>query len=165
MLTNLFFIFFKINCLSPSGPASIGLTQKLVVPNLISQEQFLEAVTLSSSIPGSDAIQMAYQIGYQVDGVLGAIVCILGALFPTLIIMTLILLGMKWVSPHILKSFFGGVIPAMAVFLIYTAITLVPTPISYYSIIIALVTIFLIILKVPITIIIIFFGLMGILFK
>lgn len=162
MLLKLFLTFLKINCLSPSGPASIGLTQKIVVPDLITQEQFVQSVSISVSIPGSDAIQMAYQIGYQVHGVSGAIVSILGALLPTILIITLILLGLRWVSPEILKAFFKGLAPAMAVFLIFTAITLFPKPINVFTFVVAFGAMVMIALKVPVSIILIVFGLIGI---
>ncbi len=162
MLLKLFLTFLKINCLSPSGPASIGLTQKLVVPNIITQEQFVQSVSISASIPGSDAIQMAYMIGHQAGGMLGAAVSIIGALLPTIVIISLILLGLRWVSPEILKAFFRGLAPAMAVFLIFTAITLLPKPVNVFTFMIAFGAMVMIALKVPVSIILIVFGLIGI---
>lgn len=69
-LLDLFITFIKINFLTTSGPASIGLTRQLVVPTFVSADKFNQILAISSGIPGSDAIQMAYQVGYVYKGFL-----------------------------------------------------------------------------------------------
>jgi len=165
MLLKLFLIFLKINLLSTSGPASIGLTQKLIVPDLVNQEKFSEMVAITSGIPGSDAMQMAWQTGFAVKGFLGAFVAILGALIPCLFLVSLIMFSLKLIQPKLLNKFFVGVNPALAVMLTFTAISLLPVKqINPISLTILGVSIIMFLLKVPVTICLITAGLIGILF-
>ena len=53
---SLFWIFIKINLLTTSGPASVGLLYKEAVGHLMTESQFVEAVGFSSVLPGSDAL-------------------------------------------------------------------------------------------------------------
>ena len=58
-LLQLFLIFLKVNLLSTSGPASVGLLYHEVAGKLVTENQFIQAVGLSSVLPGSDALQLA----------------------------------------------------------------------------------------------------------
>lgn len=161
-MLDLFFIFFKINLLSPSGPASVGLTEKLVVPNLITHEKFLEILTISSGMPGSDAVQMAWQIGYAVKGIAGAFISVIGALIPCILVVTLAMIGLSFLSPKILTKFFDGVKPALALFLVITAFDILPhTGMVMKSLIIATIVIPLFYFKLPILLILVLSGLIG----
>ena len=51
-LWQLFFIFLKINLLSPSGPASLGVLHEETVPRFITDAQFVEAASFSRFLPG-----------------------------------------------------------------------------------------------------------------
>lgn len=126
MLLQLFWLFFKINVFTPSGPASYGLTQKLAVPTLISQDKFAQFVAISSGIPGSDAIQMAWQVGYEVAKIKGAIVAVLGALTPCILLVSLVMIGLQYIQPTTLSKFMNGVKPALILLLITTAIGILP---------------------------------------
>ena len=44
-------IFLKVNLLSTSGPASVGLLYYEVVGTLVTESQFVQAVGLSSVLP------------------------------------------------------------------------------------------------------------------
>ena len=162
MLLKLFFIFVKINLLAPSGPASIGLTQKFVVPNIITPEKYNEIIAIASGVPGSDAIQIAWQVGFATHGFLGAIVATLGALTPCISLAIIVSMLFKYISIDIMKSFFKGVMPALAVFLVLTAFNLIPHTFSLFLIGIMLLTVVLLILKVPISVILIMCGIVGI---
>lgn len=165
MLLQLFYTFFKINCLSTSGPASIGITQKLIVPSMVSVDKFNEIIAISSGIPGSDAMQIAWQVGYEVHGIIGALFSVLGALIPSILLVSIVLIGIKFISPDILKKFFNGVNPALAVFLTVTALSLLPTHIQLLPIFIVLLTILMFYLKIPLLVILIVGGTLGILFS
>ena len=54
-LLQIFLIFLKVNLLSTSGPASVGLLYHEVAGKLVTEGQFVQAVGLSSVLPGSDA--------------------------------------------------------------------------------------------------------------
>ena len=68
LLLQIFWIFIKVNLLSTSGPASVGLLYHEVVGTHVTEAQFVQAVGLSSVLPGSDALQLAMYIGYAMHG-------------------------------------------------------------------------------------------------
>jgi len=142
----------------------MGLTQKLAVPDLISQEKFSEIMAVASGIPGSDAIQMAWQTGLAVKGISGAIVSVLAALIPTISLVCLVSAGLKLVQPKILSKFFDGVNPALAIMLVFTAISLFPKAMSVVPVAIALIALLMLSLNVPIPICLVVAGLIGVFF-
>lgn len=86
-LLRLFLMFLKINLLTTSGPASVGLLYKETVGSLMTESQFVEAVGFSSVLPGSDALQLAMFVGYASAGVYGALVALLGSILPPTVLM------------------------------------------------------------------------------
>jgi len=118
----LFWTFLKVNLLSTSGPASVGLLYDEAVGIFVTESQFVQAVGLSSVLPGSDALQLAMFIGYAAGGIFGGAVALLGSILPpTLIILgvTLILHRLRreaWVS-----HFVEGLAPAISVLMVFTA--------------------------------------------
>jgi chromate transporter len=163
VLLRLFWLFIKINFLTVSGPASIGLTKQLVVPALMTEPDFIQIASISSGIPGSDAIQMALQTGYKVSGVPGAIVSVIGALIPCILLVSLVMIGLNFVPRNILSAFFRGVAPALAVLLFVTAVQIIPTNMAIGVIVacVVLATI-LYLLKIPVVAILISCGIVGI---
>jgi chromate transport protein ChrA len=89
-LLQLFLIFLKVNLLSTSGPASVGLLYHEMVGNYVTESQFVQAVGFSSVLPGSDALQLAMYIGYAVGGIPGGLVALLASILPP----TVIILGL-----------------------------------------------------------------------
>jgi len=65
----LLWMFLKVNMLSPSGPASVGLLYKEAVGKIMSEERFVEAVGFSNVLPGSEALKLAMFVGYAAGGV------------------------------------------------------------------------------------------------
>jgi len=121
-LIQLFWIFIKVNLLSTSGPASVGLLYHEVVGKLITESQFVQAVGLSSVLPGSDALQLAMYIGYAVAGIPGGLVALLASILPP----TLIILGITFILHRVrreawVSSFVEGLAPAISVLMLFTA--------------------------------------------
>lgn len=118
----IFWLFLKINLLTTSGPASAGLLYKEAVGHLMTEEEFIEAVGFSSVLPGSDALQLAMFVGYEIGGIPGALVALLGSILPpTVLMLTLVTLlqrirGEAWVS-----NFVQGLAPAVAVLMVLVA--------------------------------------------
>lgn len=121
-LLHLFWIFLKVNLLSTSGPASVGLLYHEVVGKSITEAQFVQAVGFSAVLPGSDALQLAMYIGYAMGGILGGLVALLASILPPTIIIlgvTIILSRLRreaWIS-----SFIEGLTPAISVLMLFTA--------------------------------------------
>lgn len=121
-LAQLFWLFIKVNLLSTSGPASVGLLYKEAVGSVMSESQFVQAVGFSSVLPGSDALQLAMFVGYAADGVPGALVALLGSILPP----TLLMFGVVAVLHRLRREawvsrFVEGLTPAVAVLMLFVA--------------------------------------------
>ena len=84
---------FTLSAFSFGGGYSIvPLMQEQFVDKLhwINEDEMLDLVALGQSAPGPIAVNTAILIGYQKDGVLGALVSSIGTVLPPLVIMTLI---------------------------------------------------------------------------
>jgi chromate transporter len=122
-LMKLFLTFLKVNLLSTSGPASVGLLYtETVSKSIMTEEEFVEAVGFSSVLPGSDALQLAMFVGYAAGGIPGALVALLGSILPPTVLMLVVVTLLQrlrqeaWVS-----RFVDGIAPAIAVLLVITA--------------------------------------------
>ena len=125
-LLALFWLFLKINLLSTSGIASVGLLHEQAVGTILTEEQFVQAVSFSSVLPGSDALQLAMFTGFRADGLAGAGAALLGSILPP----TVLILGVVSVLHRLRREawvsrFVEGLAPAVAVLMLYVAIKLV----------------------------------------
>ena len=152
LLLQLFWIFIKVNLLSTSGPASVGLLYSQTVPHLISDSQFVQAVGLSSVLPGSDALQLAMYIGYAAAGIPGGFVALLGSILPP----TLILLGVTFLLHRLrreawISNFVEGLTPAIVVLMCFTAWSIFQkgSEAGWLSLLIAAVSMAAMLLKAP----------------
>lgn len=121
-LLYLFLVFLKVNLLSTSGPASVGLLYHEVVGKTVTEGQFVQAVGFSSVLPGSDALQLAMYIGYAVGGIPGGLVALLASILPP----TVIILGVTVILHRLrreawISSFIDGLTPAISVLMLFTA--------------------------------------------
>lgn len=122
IIVQLFWIFLKVNLLSTSGPASVGLLYHEVVGSLVTESQFVQAVGLSSVLPGSDALQLAMYVGYAVGGIPGGFVALIASILPP----TVIILGVTMVLHRLrreawLSNFIEGLTPAISVLMLFVA--------------------------------------------
>ncbi len=164
----LFWLFIKINLLSTSGPASVGLLYKEVVGTLMTESDFVEAIGFSSVLPGSDALQLAMFVGYSVGGVPGALAAMMGSILPpTLLMLTIISLlqrirGEAWVG-----NFVRGLTPAVATLMVVVAWQIFRGEESGPNTIvmgIAGASLIALLIKVPPTLVLVAAGLLGIVF-
>lgn len=121
-LLQLFWLFIKVNLLSTSGPASVGLLHTEAVGTIMDEAQFIQAVGLSSVLPGSDALQLAMFVGYAAAGVPGSLVALLGSILPP----TLLMFGVVSVLHRLRREawvsrFVEGLTPAVAVLMLFVA--------------------------------------------
>jgi chromate transporter len=122
-LLHLFWLFIKVNLLSTSGPASVGLLYQEAVGKIMTEPQFIQAVGFSSVLPGSDALQLAMFVGFAAGGVPGALVALLGSVLPP----TLLMFGVVAVLHRLRReawvtSFIEGLTPAVAVLMVFVAV-------------------------------------------
>jgi chromate transporter len=167
-LISIFWLFIKINLLTTSGPASVGLLYKEAVGKLMTDAQFVEAVGYSSVLPGSDALQLAMFVGYAVGGIPGALAALFGSILPPTILMLGVvailqrLRGEAWVG-----NFVRGLSPAVAALMILVAWQVFRgdgggrLPIS---ILLAVLSFIALLLNAPPTLVLLGAGILGIIF-
>lgn len=120
--SRLFWIFLKVNLLTTAGPTSVGLLYKECVGKLMTEPQFVEAVGFSNLVPGSEALKLAMFIGYSSGGIAGVFAALLGAIVPpTVIMMTVASLLIRFQGQEWMKDFIKGMTPAIVVLMALVA--------------------------------------------
>ena len=120
---NLFWMFLKINILSTSGPASVGLLYKEAVDKeLMTEAQFVEAVGFSNVLPGSEALKLAMFVGFAAGGFPGTIAALLGSVLPPTIIMLAVAAAIqRYQGEAWMQGFMSGLGPAVAMLIVVVA--------------------------------------------
>jgi len=123
----LLWMFLKVNILSPSGPASIGLLYDEAVGKIMPEEQFVEAVGFSNVLPGSEALKLAMFVGYAAGGIAGLTAALLGAILPpTLMMLVVAAVLSKFQHMDWLQKFVSGMSPSVAALMVVVAWQLLP---------------------------------------
>lgn len=141
MLWLLFKKFFMIGLFSfGGGYAMLPLFQKeFIATGIITNDRFLEIMTISQMTPGSFAINAATFIGKDNGGFLGSIVSTIAVSLPSLLILLIFMRTLTKYKNHPLKvKIFEGLRPAVlgfvlaAVFLLGKESTFDVKNISYF---------------------------------
>ena len=115
----LLWMFLKVNLLSPSGPASIGLLYKEAVGKVMTETQFVEAVGFSNVLPGSEALKLAMFVGFAAGGILGVFTALLGAILPPTVMMLIVAAVLqRFQHENWINGFVAGMSPAVAALII-----------------------------------------------
>lgn len=118
----LLWMFLKVNMLSPSGPASIGLLYKEAVGTIMTEERFVEAVGFSNVLPGSEALKLAMFVGYAAGGIPGVLTALLGAVLPPTVMMLVVAFALQqFQHEDWLNGFVAGMSPAVAALMVTVA--------------------------------------------
>jgi chromate transporter len=118
----LLWMFLKVNLLSPSGPASIGLLYDEAVGKIMTEERFVESVGLSNVLPGSEALKLAMFVGYAAGGVPGIAAAVLGAILPPTVMMLVVAAILQhFQHEDWLQKFVSGMSPAVAALMVVVA--------------------------------------------
>ncbi len=118
----LFWTFLKVNLLSTSGPASVGLLHGEAVGRFVTESQFVQAVAFSAVLPGSDALQLAMYIGYAAGGLTGGLVALVGSILPpTVLILGAVMILQRLRREAWVSKFVEGLTPAISVLMLFTA--------------------------------------------
>lgn len=163
-LWDLFLIFLKINLLTPSGPASLGILYRETVPHFITEDQFVEVASFSRILPGSDALQLAVFVGYNAAGWRGSLVATVAAILPPTVVMFAVAAlisryrGEQWIS-----GFIQGVTPALAAMMVVIAIDLLRDDLAgnWLILVLAAVSLVAMLLKVSPVLVLIGAGVVG----
>lgn len=115
----LLWMFLKVNILSPSGPASIGLLYKEAVGSIMTEAQFVEAVGFSNVLPGSEALKLAMFVGFAAGGIPGVFTALLGAIIPPTVLMLIVAsILQRFQHEGWIAGFVAGMSPAVAALII-----------------------------------------------
>jgi chromate transporter len=96
-LLDLFLTFFMIGAFTFGGGIAMLpiVKRKLVAKGWIEEHQFGDSVAVAQTAPGAIAVNLATTMGYQLRGILGAIVAALGMVLPSLIVITIVAMGLE----------------------------------------------------------------------
>ncbi len=118
----LFWMFLKINLLTSSGPASVGLLYKDAVGHIMSEQQFVEAVGFSNVLPGSEALKLAMFVGFAAGRMAGTLAALLGSILPPTVSMLLVTLAVQnFQDEPWMDGFVHGMLPAVAMLIAVAA--------------------------------------------
>ncbi|MGN0735543.1 MAG: chromate transporter [Anaerovoracaceae bacterium] len=127
-LLEIFTVFFKIGLFTIGGGyAMLPIIQKEVVDTKgwMDDEEFLDAISLTNSLPGPLAINAATFVGYRVRGVKGALSAVLGAASPSVIIILAVAMVFSNLTEYpIVQYIFDGIRPAVVALILYAVIKL-----------------------------------------
>lgn len=114
---SLFYSFFKIGTFTIGGGyAMIPVMEEELVAKRqwMSEEEFLDQLALSQSMPGVLAVNMASGVGYRLRGFRGALVAIGGNILVPIAIILLLAMAFHWLRGNaVVEHFFMGVRPAV----------------------------------------------------
>lgn len=122
-LSRLFWIFLKIGCVSFGGfMALISVIADTVVEKhkLLTNDDMLDGISLANLLPGPQGVNCVAYIGYRLRGAMGATVCAVGVLLPTVVLIVgLTLLYLTYASEMpALGNLFAGFVPAVAAIIV-----------------------------------------------
>ena len=122
MLFDLFWSFFKMGLFTfGGGYAMIATVRETAVQQKqwLTEEEFLQMITIAESTPGPIAINMATYVGFKKRGVLGSALATLGVVLPSmLIIFTISLFLDAFMTNRFVKYAVNGIQCAVAFLII-----------------------------------------------
>lgn len=127
-MLKLFLTFVKIGTFTFGGGYSmVPLIEDELVhkQNLLTQEEFIDYLSIAQSFPGVLAVNISVLLGYKLYKIPGVIVCTLGSILSAFVIV----LGFSYFyfnngSSKLLDGFFRGVSPVVIALLFYSFINL-----------------------------------------
>lgn len=129
LFLKLFWSTFQLSAFVVGGGyVIVPLMQKMFVEKYgwISREDMLDITVIGQSAPGAIAINTAILIGFKIAGVLGSIVCVLGAIMPPIVTVTIVsFLYSEFSSNVIVAGFLKGMqggIAAVILDVLYTMV-------------------------------------------
>ncbi len=127
-LIEIFWVFFKIGLFTIGGGyAMLPIIQKEIVETKkwMSNEEFLDAISLTNSLPGPLAINAAAFVGYRVKKAKGSVAAALGAATPSIIIILFVATIFNNITQYeIVQNIFNGIRPAVVALIFYSIIKL-----------------------------------------
>ena len=127
-LLEIFGVFFKIGLFTIGGGyAMLPIIQKEVVETKgwMTDGEFLDAISLTNSLPGPLATNSATFVGYRVARAPGSVAAVLGAATPSVVIILLIAMVFQNIMDYpVVQYVFNGVRPAVVALILYAVVKL-----------------------------------------
>lgn len=134
MLGELFIVFFKLGAVTiGGGVAMLPLLQDILIKEKkwFTEEEFLDTVAVTQSLPGVIAINIATYVGYKKRGFLGSLVSTIGVALPSFVLILLMASGISAIGDSSVVKGAMSALRATALGLIIVAvIRLVPAAIK-----------------------------------
>lgn len=119
------FSFFKINMITfGGGYAIMPIIKKYYVDEkaYLVENDMLDIIALAQSIPGAMAINTSMLVGYKLRGVTGAIVSLIGAFLPPLLVISVVYVFYELFQTNLLiQSILSGMRGAVSAVMIFSA--------------------------------------------
>ena len=128
LLLDLIWTFFKVGiCTFGGGYAMLPVLQREVVEKKqwASQEEILDYYAVGQCTPGIIAVNTATFVGYKYAGILGGILCSLGFVLPSLlIILSIAAVLQNFASLEVVKNAFAGIRVCVCVLILNSVVKL-----------------------------------------
>ena len=126
MYWTLFLTFMKIGMFTIGGGyAMLPLIQREVVDRgWMSKEEFIDIFAVAQSLPGIFAVNISIFVGYRLKKKLGGLICALGTILPSFLIILLIALCFTQVKDNVwVEKAFKGLRPAVVALIAVPCLT------------------------------------------
>ncbi|QEK12890.1 chromate transporter [Crassaminicella thermophila] len=127
-LIKMILVFIKIGTFTLGGGyAMIPLMQKEMVEKneWIEDEEFIDIIALSQTIPGALAINTATYIGYRLFGLKGALLACLATMLPSVVIILIVaVFFVQFQNIELVESIFKGIRPAVVALILVAVMKL-----------------------------------------
>jgi chromate transporter len=124
-LFEIFIVFLRIGFFTFGGGLAMAavIRHELTSKNWLSDEEFIDSLSVATSFPGVIAVNTSLLVGHKVRGFPGALTALAGAVLPSFITIFLIaFFFLNYFKTHTLMLFFKGAGAAVAGLLAYTAL-------------------------------------------
>jgi len=119
------FSFFKINMVTfGGGYAIMPIIKKAYVDanGYLKENDMLDIIALAQSIPGAMAINTSMLVGYKLRGTLGALVSLIGAFLPPLLVISVVFVFYELFQSNLLiQSILLGMRGAVSAVMVFSA--------------------------------------------
>lgn len=127
-LFNLFISFFKINLITfGGGYAIVPIIKKVFVDEKqqLTEDKMYNLIALAQSTPGALAINTSMFVGYEIYGIKGTLVALVGAFLPPLLVISIVSVFYQvFQSDPLIQSILLGMRGAVSAIMIYAAYTM-----------------------------------------
>jgi len=129
ILLELFFVYLQIGAFSfGGGYAAMPLIQTLVVQQKgwLTMAEYADLTTIAEMTPGPIAVNSATFVGQKMAGLPGALVCTLGCVLPSILIVLLLAwLYTKYRDLNVVKNILGQLRPAVVAMIAGAGLTII----------------------------------------